>query len=142
PRHIDPPPDRARRALAGGGGRAMTAFLVLWGHVVAAALYGALAVFQLRRWNGDPRNRPLLAAFAAMSVWTIFLALVGPYTLMAQLAESARNLAFLAFIYGLMASAGGDAGKKALKGVFAAVAAVIGLQIVIGGVMPKFDHTP
>ena len=55
----------------------MTAFIVLWGHVVAAALYGALAVFQLRRWNGDPRNRPLLAAFAAMSVWTIFLALVG-----------------------------------------------------------------
>jgi len=43
----------------------MTAFLILWGHVVAAALYGALAVFQLRRWNGDPRNRPLLAAFAA-----------------------------------------------------------------------------
>ncbi|HYD13947.1 MAG TPA: XrtA/PEP-CTERM system histidine kinase PrsK [Allosphingosinicella sp.] len=120
----------------------MTAFVILWAHVVAAALYGALAVFQLRRWNGDPRNRPLLAAFAAMSVWTIFLALVGPYTLMAQLAESGRNLAFLAFMYGLMASAGGDQGKKALKGVFAAVAAVIGLQIVIGGVMPKFDHAP
>jgi len=120
----------------------MTAFFILWAHVVAAALYGALAVFQLRRWNGDARNRPLLAAFAAMSVWTIFLALVGPYTLMAQLAESGRNLAFLAFMYGLMASAGGDAGKGALKGVFAAVAAVIGLQIVIGGVMPKFDHSP
>ncbi len=120
----------------------MTAFIILWGHVVAAALYGALAVFQLRRWNGDPRNRPLLAAFAAMSVWTIFLALVGPYNLMAQLAESGRNLAFLAFMYGLMASAGGDAGRRALKGVFAAVAAVIGLQIVIGGVMPQFDHAP
>jgi putative PEP-CTERM system histidine kinase len=120
----------------------MTAFVILWGHMVAAALYGALAVFQLRRWNGDPRNRPLLAAFAAMSVWTIFLALVGPYNLMAQLAESGRNLAFLAFMYGLMASAGGDQGKKALKGVFAAVAAVIGLQIVIGGVMPQFEHAP
>lgn len=119
----------------------MTAFIILWAHVVAAALYGALAVFQLRRWNGDPRNRPLLAAFAAMSVWTIFLALVGPYTLMAQLAESGRNLAFLAFMYGLMASASGDRGKSALKGVFAAVAAVIGLQIVIAGVLPKFDHS-
>ena len=118
----------------------MTGFVILWSHVVAAALYGALAVFQLRRWNGDPRNRPLLAAFAAMSVWTIFLALVGPYTLMAQLAESGRNLAFLAFMYGLMTSASGDHGKRALKGVFAAVAAVIGLQIVIGGVIPQFDH--
>jgi len=110
--------------------------------VVAAALYGALAVFQLRRWNGDLRNRPLLAAFGAMAVWTIFLALVGPYSLMAQLSEGGRNLAFLAFMYGLMASAGGDQGKSALKGVFAAVAAVIGLQIVIGGVMPQFQHAP
>jgi putative PEP-CTERM system histidine kinase len=120
----------------------MTIFITLWAHVTAAALYGALAVFQLRRWNGDPRNRPLLAAFAAMSVWMIFLALVGPYNLGAQLAESGRNLAFLAFMYGLMTSAEGDTGRGALKGVFAAVAAVIGLQIVIGGVMPQFDHAP
>ena len=84
----------------------MTLFITLWAHVTAAALYGALAVFQLRRWNGDPRNRPLLAAFASMSVWMIFLALVGPYNLGAQLAESGRNLAFLAFMYGLMTSAG------------------------------------
>jgi putative PEP-CTERM system histidine kinase len=120
----------------------MTGFVTLWAHVTAAALYGALAVFQLRRWNGDPRNRPLLAAFAAMSVWTIFLALVGPYTLGAQLAESGRNLAFLAFMYGLMTSAEGETGRGALKGVFGAVAAVIGLQIVVGGVMPQFDHAP
>ncbi len=120
----------------------MIAFLALWSHLIAAALYGALAVFQLRRWNGDPRNRPLLAAFAAMSVWTIFLALLGSYNLLAQLAESARNLAFLAFMYGLMASAGDANSKRALKSVFAAVAAVIGLQIAIGGVMPQFSQTP
>jgi putative PEP-CTERM system histidine kinase len=120
----------------------MIAWVALWSHLLAAALYGTLAVFQLRRWNGDPRNRPLLAAFASMSVWTIFLALLGSYNLLAQLAESARNLAFLAFMYGLMASAGDAQGKRALKSVFAAVAAVIGLQIVIGGVMPKFGHAP
>ena len=54
-----------------------------------------------------------------------------PTALMAQLAESGRNLAFLAFMYGLMAERRRrSAGKRALKGVFAAVAAVIGLQIV------------
>ncbi|MEA3014075.1 MAG: hypothetical protein QOD42_2620 [Sphingomonadales bacterium] len=120
----------------------MIAFLALWGHLIAAALYGALAMFQLRRWNGDPRNRPLLAAFASMAVWTIFLAMLGSYNLLAQLAESARNLAFLAFMYGLMTSAGDAHGKRALKGVFAAVAGVIGLQIVIGGVMPQFGQAP
>jgi len=123
----------------------MIAFAALWSHLLAAALYGALAVFQLRLWNGDPRNRPLIGAFAAMSVWTIFLALLGPYNFPAQLAESGRNLAFLAFMYGLMTGAGeaGEAGRqRGLKSIFAAVAAVIGLQMVLGGVMPQFDGVP
>ena len=122
----------------------MIVFVSLWSHLLAAALFGALAVFQLRRWNGDPRNRPLISAFAAMSVWTIFLALLGSYNLLAQLAEAGRNLAFLAFMYGLMTGAGAGAagGQRGLKSIFAAVAAVIGLQMVVGGVMPQFAHAP
>jgi putative PEP-CTERM system histidine kinase len=120
----------------------MTGLVALWSHLLAAALYGALAVYQLRRWNGDNRNRPLITAFASMSVWTIFLALLGPYTFLTQLAESGRNLAFLAFMYGLLAGAGEARGQRAIKGLFAAVAGVIGLQIVVGGVMPEFQQAP
>jgi len=120
----------------------MTGFVALWSHLLAAALYGALAVYQLRRWRGDARNRPLITAFAAMSVWTIFLALLGPYAFLTQLAESGRNLAFLAFIYGLLAGAADGGRQRAVKGLFAAVAAVIGLQIVVGGVMPEFQRAP
>ena len=69
----------------------MTGPIALWSHLLAAALYGALAVYQLRRWQGEARNRPLVGAFFAMSVWTIFLALLGPYTFLTQLAESGRN---------------------------------------------------
>jgi putative PEP-CTERM system histidine kinase len=120
----------------------VTGFVALWSHLLAAAAYGALAVYQLRRWQGDPLSRPLVTAFAAMSVWTIFLALLGPYTYLAQLAESGRNLAFLAFMYGLLAGAENPRGQRAVKGLFAAVAAVVGLQIVVGGVMPEFQRTP
>ncbi|HEY5712658.1 MAG TPA: XrtA/PEP-CTERM system histidine kinase PrsK [Allosphingosinicella sp.] len=120
----------------------MTQFIALWSHLLAAALYGALAVFQLRRWNGDPRNRPLVSAFAAMSVWTIFLALLVSPNAMAQLAESGRNLAFLAFMYGVMTGAVEPGGQRPLKFVFASVAAVVGLQMVVGGVMPQFEQTP
>ena len=120
----------------------MTGFIALWSHLLAAALYGALAVHQLRRWAGDAEGRPLITAFAAMSVWTIFLALLGPYTWLAQLAESGRNLAFLAFMYGLLAGAGEGGSQRPVKAVFAAVAAVIGLQIVVGGVMPEFARIP
>ncbi len=118
----------------------MIAFVSLWSHLLAAALYGALAVYQLRRWNGDPRNRPLISAFAAMSVWTIFLALLGSYNLLAQLAEAGRNLAFLAFMYGLMAGVREPGRQRGLKAIFAAIAGVIGLQMVVGGVMPQFQH--
>jgi len=120
----------------------VTGFVALWSHLLAAALYGALAVYQLRRWQGDPLSRPLVTAFAAMSVWTIFLALLGPYTYLAQLAESGRNLAFLAFMYGLLEAAEDRRGERSVKWLFGAVAGVVGLQIVVGGVMPEFDRAP
>jgi putative PEP-CTERM system histidine kinase len=120
----------------------MTGPIALWSHLLAAALYGALAVYQLRRWQSEARNRPLVAAFLAMSVWTIFLALLGPYTFLTQLAESGRNLAFLAFMYGLLAGAGDGERQRAIKGLFAAIGGVVGLQIAVGGVMPEFDRAP
>ena len=120
----------------------MTGLIGLWSHLLAAALYGALAIWQLRHWNGDPRNRPLVTAFAVIAVWSIFLSIRGPHYLLAQFAESGRNLAFLAFMYGIMHGAADDYRQKAVKAVYAAVAGVVGLQIVISGVMPEFAHSP
>ncbi|HEX8191452.1 MAG TPA: XrtA/PEP-CTERM system histidine kinase PrsK [Allosphingosinicella sp.] len=121
----------------------MAGFIGLWSHLLAAALYGALAVWQLRHWNGDHRNRPLVTAFAVLSVWCIFLSMEGPHDLLAQFAESARNLAFLSFMYGIMQGAEEDGHRQtAVKAVYAAVAGVVGLQIVISGVMPEFAHLP
>jgi putative PEP-CTERM system histidine kinase len=121
----------------------MAGFIGLWSHLLAAALYGALAVWQLRHWNGDHRNRPLVTAFAVLSVWCIFLSMEGPHYVLAQFAESARNLAFLSFMYGIMQGAEEEGHRqKAVKAVYAAVAGVVGLQIVISGVMPEFSQMP
>jgi putative PEP-CTERM system histidine kinase len=121
----------------------MVVLIGLWSHLLAAALYGALAVWQLRHWNGDHRNRPLVTAFAVLSVWCIFLSMEGPHHLLAQFAESARNLAFLSFMYGIMQGAADDGHRRrAVKAVYAAVAGVVGLQIVISGVMPEVAHLP
>lgn len=116
----------------------MTGLVSLWSHLLAAALYGALTIWQLRHWNGDPRNRPLVTAFAAIAVWAIFLALLGPYALMSQFAECARNLAFLAFLYGILQGAGESGRQRGVKLVYAAVAGVVGLQIVVGGLLHEF----
>jgi putative PEP-CTERM system histidine kinase len=120
----------------------MLELLSLWSHLLAAALYGALAIFQLRHWNGDPRNRPLVTAFAVMAVWTIFLAMLDSYNFMTQLAESARNLAFLAFMYGIMREADESGSQHSVKAVYAAVAAAVGLQIVVGGIISEFRGQP
>ena len=120
----------------------MLGLIALWSHLLAALLYGALAIFQLRHWNGDHLNRPLISAFAVVSVWSIFLAMLDHHDMVTQFAESGRNLAFLAFMYGIMQSGEASGAQSAVKGVFAAVAAVIGLQIVVGGVIGEYQHLP
>jgi putative PEP-CTERM system histidine kinase len=115
----------------------MPAAFAFWSHLVAALAYAILAVAQLRHWNKDPLNRPLVGAFFTLSAWTAALAVLPVYSLMPQLAEAARNLAFLGFMYGIMQSAGGGS-QRALKWVYASVGAVVGLQIVIGGVIGEY----
>jgi putative PEP-CTERM system histidine kinase len=120
----------------------MTGFIGLWSHALAAILYGGLTIWQLRHWNGDPRNRPLVTAFAVVSVWSIFVAIEGSHYVLANFAESGRNLAFLAFMYGIMHGAAEDHRQRAVKAVYAAVAGVVGLQIVIAGVSAEFARAP
>jgi putative PEP-CTERM system histidine kinase len=118
----------------------MLGLVALWSHALAAVLYGALAVWQLRHWHAGDQNRPLVAAFAVMSLWSIFTALLGPHDLLSGLAESARNYAFLVFMYGIVRQADDSERQQALKLVYTTVAGVIGLQVVIAGVLPRFER--
>ena len=115
----------------------------LWSHLLAAALYGVLALWQLRHWRGEQHSRPLITAFAVMSVWCIFAGLLGPFHYLTQIADSGRNLAFLAFMYGLVS--GGDPAdrrQRPVKALYAVVSAVIALQIVLAGLLPRFGGEP
>ncbi|MFN3388397.1 MAG: PEP-CTERM system histidine kinase PrsK, partial [Allosphingosinicella sp.] len=120
----------------------MLGLIGFWSHALAALLFAALALWQLRHWNRDRRNRPLAAAFAVTSVWAIFAAFLGPHSMAAGLAESGRNFAFLAFMYALVRDAADDGRQRALKAVYTVVAAVIGLQLTIAGVVPEFVRAP
>jgi putative PEP-CTERM system histidine kinase len=119
----------------------VTAVIGLWAHALAALLYGALAVWQLRRWNTDARNRPLFVAFAVTSLWAIFEALLGPASLAAGVAEAGRNFAFLAFMFAIFEGADGER-QPAVKLVYTVLASVIGLQLTLAGVIPGFAHAP
>jgi len=112
--------------------------IALWSHLLAACLYGALALWQLRQWRAEPRSRPLVTAFAVVSVWAIFMALLGPFHFLSQLADCGRHLAFLAFMYGLTQRSGADGRRQPVKALYAVVAAVVALQIVLAGLMARF----
>jgi putative PEP-CTERM system histidine kinase len=116
----------------------MIVLLGFWTHALAALLYGALALWQLRRWNEDGGNRRLVAAFAVTSAWAIFVAFQGPYSLGAGIAEAARNFAFLGFMYAIVSRAADERGQPGVKLVYTVVAAVIGLQLTLAGVTPQF----
>jgi putative PEP-CTERM system histidine kinase len=116
--------------------------LSLWSHVLATLLFAGLALAQLRHWNGDPRNRPLATAFAVVAIWSALIAMLGGQATPTQIAEGVRNLAFLAFMYGLMREADDVGGQRGIKAVYAALAAVIGFQIVTGGLAAQAVDMP
>ncbi|HEX8621135.1 MAG TPA: XrtA/PEP-CTERM system histidine kinase PrsK [Allosphingosinicella sp.] len=116
----------------------MIVLLGFWTHALAALLYGALALWQLRRWKEDGGNRRLVAAFAVTSAWAIFVAFQGPHSLGAGVAEAARNFAFLGFMYAIVGRAADERGQEGVKLVYTALAAVIGLQVTVAGVIPQF----
>ena len=120
----------------------MIGLIALWSHLLAACLYAGLVVWQLRHWRGDEQTRPLITAFAVMAVWSIFMAMLGPYHFLSLMADSARDLSFLAFMYGLMNGAEDGHRQGPVKIVYGTVAAVIALQIVIAGLIPRFEDVP
>jgi len=117
------------------------AIVGLWSHALAAVLYAALALWQLRYWNAGARNRPLFGAFAVTALWAIFVASIGPGSVAAGVAETGRNFAFLAFMFAIFDEADGDR-QPAVKLVYTVLAAVIGLQLILAGVIPGFANKP
>jgi putative PEP-CTERM system histidine kinase len=120
----------------------MIGLVALWSHALAALLFGALALWQLRHWAMASRNRSLAVAFAVTACWAALSALRGPHDFLTVIAESGRNFAFLAFMYGILRSAEDDGRQRAVKLVYVVVAGVIGLQLTVGGVLAQFADEP
>lgn len=118
----------------------MIVLISFWSHALAAALYGALALWQLRHWGGDPRNRVLVIAFAVTSAWGSVAAFLGPQHIVPLLLAIAQTFFFLNFMYGILRSAEEDDRVRAVKVVYFAVAGVLGLQLTTTGLLPQFAN--
>jgi putative PEP-CTERM system histidine kinase len=103
--------------------------IAFWTHALAAALFASLTLWELRRGLGESEQRMLLAAFALTASWA-WITSLAPTTMLAAYSETARNLVWVTVLYRL---AGIDSSEeqRGVKPVYAAVAAVLGLQLVI-----------
>jgi putative PEP-CTERM system histidine kinase len=116
------------------------------GYAVAALLFSAMILWRSRRGVELPAQRLLLAGFALTACWA-WLSAIGPGSTLAGLAETFRNLLWLGLLHSL--SGGRDAveRQRGVRLVYGAVAAVLGLEIVleltplIAGVEPALAAT-
>jgi putative PEP-CTERM system histidine kinase len=107
----------------------MEALIAFWSHALAAALFASLTLWELRRGLGESEQRILLAAFALTASWA-WITSLAPTSMLAAYSETARNLVWVTVLYRL---AGIDSSEeqRGVKPVYAAVAAVLGLQLVV-----------
>ena len=109
----------------------MEAVVVFWSHALAAALFSALVLWELRRGiriGGE--HRMLLAALALTACWAWLIA-VDHGSMLAAYAETARNLAWVGVLYRLAVGDRTATRQHGVQPVYAAVAAALGLQMVV-----------
>lgn len=72
--------------------------LILWGHALAALLFGVLALRQIRRPAIGLPPRTLAVALSVTALWALAVAGIDPREIATRCVESARNLAWLALL--------------------------------------------
>ncbi len=105
----------------------MDALISFWSHALAAACFAALMIWRVGEAARQPGQRLLAAAFGLTACWA-WIGAVAPGDPLFGFAESARNLVWISLLYSL--SAASEEREHGLKLVYAAVAAVIGLQLI------------
>ncbi len=116
----------------------MAATLILWGHALAALLFGVLAQAEWRRTPepGRPRGA-LVLALAVTALWALAVAGIDADDVSAHLAQSIRSVAWL-YVVVALSRREGAAGRSAviLASVVAMVLIVEALLSAIGGGQP------
>ncbi|WP_118857697.1 XrtA/PEP-CTERM system histidine kinase PrsK [Sphingomonas mesophila] len=115
--------------------------LAFGGYAAAALLFSALILWRARRGVGQPAERLLLAGFALTACWA-WLSALAPAAAFAGLAETFRNLVWLALLHSLSGGREHVERQPGLRLVYGAVGLVLGLELVAGLLGPAFGVDP
>jgi putative PEP-CTERM system histidine kinase len=97
----------------------------LWTHALAALLFGTLALAQVRAGTSGLPRLTFIAALIATALWALAVAGIDSRDVATRVAESARNLGWLAFMYALARRDQPRSVLSPIAGVYAAVACVV-----------------
>ncbi|GAA3726391.1 XrtA/PEP-CTERM system histidine kinase PrsK [Sphingorhabdus rigui] len=105
---------------------ALLSSVSLWGHLTAGFAYTALAIWLIHQYSVKNRAQAhLICAMALTAMWAYVATFVGPFSLPAQMAETARNLAWLGFMFYLLRSSDGQQQPRTINMIYAALLFVL-----------------
>ncbi|WP_308815358.1 XrtA/PEP-CTERM system histidine kinase PrsK [Sphingomonas sp. GV3] len=107
----------------------MTLALILWGYAIAALAFGVLAVAVARGPASLPARVGLTSALGLTALWALAVAGIAARDPVTTLAESLRNVAWLALLWYLVRRA--RAGNVALTALYLVTAAVNAGAVVL-----------
>ena len=108
---------------------AILSSISFWGHAAVGFAYAALAIWLFHKYGSNNRQQIILiAAMALTSLWGITATIFGPLNQIALLAETARNLAWLGFMYFLLRSGEGKEQPRTINMIYIVLLIVLLLQ--------------
>lgn len=109
----------------------MAGTVILWGHALAALLFGVLALTQLNDRAVSVPRTAFVAALGVTALWALAVAGIGSSDVTTKVAESLRNIAWLGFMYALLRRDPRTSGGRAVTTVYGVVVLVALVGIVL-----------
>ncbi|AMO71940.1 XrtA/PEP-CTERM system histidine kinase PrsK [Sphingorhabdus sp. M41] len=118
-------------------------YISLFGHGIAAALFGALAIWQFqRKVDRNSKQIWLVIAIALTSFWALSIAVEGHLSPISRFAETLRNCGWLAFMFILLRAGEGRDEPKTVNTIYAALAFVLIGQMLVDSLLPALSGSP
>ncbi len=117
--------------------------LSFWGYASVGFVFAALAIWIVHRYGWFNRQQTILiAALGSTSIWGIISTINGVGSVGAFLAESARNLAWLGFMFFLLRSGDGQKQPRTINMIYAILSILLLVQFVFDGATPFIIANP
>ncbi|WP_373490567.1 XrtA/PEP-CTERM system histidine kinase PrsK [Parasphingorhabdus sp.] len=118
-------------------------YISLFGHGIAAALFGALAIWQFqRKVERNEKHLWLISAIALTSFWALSIAVEGHLSPISRFAETLRNFGWLGFMFTLLRAGEGRDEPKTVNIIYAALTFVLLGQMLVDSLLPAFAGSP